>query len=109
MNVLFKENKWNQIQDVFYAEDCKSIEPEKSAGLKTVQGLAALKEKGRLFGEKAEEMHSGFVRDVVVGDNFISCTMGMDVTLKGMGRMQMDEIAVYEVKNGKIISKQFFF
>ena len=56
-----------------------------------------------------EEMHSGFVSDLVVGGNFISCAMGMDVTMKGMGRMQMDEIAVYEVKEGKIISEQFFF
>ena len=109
MNVLFKENKWNVIQDEFYAEDCKSIEPEKSVGLKTVHGLAAIKEKGRQFGEMVEEMHSGFVSDLVVGGNFISCAMGMDVTMKGMGRMQMDEIAVYEVKDGKIISEQFFF
>ena len=109
MNILFKENKWNVIQDELFAEDCKSIEPEKSAGLKTVQGLAAIKEKGKQFNEMVEEMHSGFVSDLVVGGNFISCAMGMDVTMKGMGRMQMDEIAVYEVKDGKIISEQFFF
>jgi hypothetical protein len=35
--------------------------------------------------------------------------MGMDVTMKGMGRMKMDEVAVYEVKNGKIVKEQFFF
>lgn len=35
--------------------------------------------------------------------------MGMDVTLKGMGRRQMDEIAVYEVKDGKIVKEQFFY
>jgi hypothetical protein len=26
-----------------------------------------------------------------------------------MGRVKMDEIAVYEVKNGKIVKEQFFF
>ena len=109
MNVLFKENKWNVIHEELYAEDCKSIEPEKSVGLKTVQGMAAIKEKGKQFNEMVEEMHGGFVSDLVVGGNFISCAMGMDVTMKGMGRIQMDEIAVYEVKDGKIISEQFFF
>ena len=109
MNILFKENKWNIIQDELYAENCKSIEPEKSVGLKTVQGMAAIKEKGKQFNEMVEVMHGGFVSDLVVGGNFISCAMGMDVTMKGMGRMQMNEIAVYEVKDGKIISEQFFF
>jgi limonene-1,2-epoxide hydrolase len=35
--------------------------------------------------------------------------MGMDVTMKGPGRVQMDEIAVYEVKDGKIVKEQFFY
>jgi ketosteroid isomerase-like protein len=33
----------------------------------------------------------------------------MDVTMKGQGRMKMDEIAVYGVKDGKIVSEQFFY
>jgi limonene-1,2-epoxide hydrolase len=35
--------------------------------------------------------------------------MGMDVTIKGQGRMKMDEVAVYEVKDGKIVLEHFFF
>lgn len=35
--------------------------------------------------------------------------MGMDVTLKGMGRMKMDEVPVNEVKDGKIVKEQFFY
>jgi hypothetical protein len=31
------------------------------------------------------------------------------VTVKGQGRMKMDEIAVYEVKDGKIVKEQFFY
>ena len=42
-------------------------------------------------------------RHVVVG-NFFSVAMGMDVTIKGAGRMPMDEIVVFEVKDGKIIA-----
>ena len=30
-------------------------------------------------------------------------------TYKGMGRQKMDEIAVYEVKDGKIVKEQFFY
>jgi hypothetical protein len=33
----------------------------------------------------------------------------MDVSLKDQGRVKMDEIALYEVQDGKIVSEQFFF
>jgi hypothetical protein len=32
----------------------------------------------------------------------------MDVTMKGQERSKIAEICVYEVKDGKIISEQFF-
>jgi hypothetical protein len=32
----------------------------------------------------------------------------MDVTMKGQGRMQMTELCVYVVKDGKIVSEQFY-
>jgi hypothetical protein len=33
----------------------------------------------------------------------------MDVTYKEAGRMGMSEVAVYEVKDGKIIAEQFIY
>ncbi len=56
-----------------------------------------------------EEMHSGYSTPPIVAGNFFTCTMGMDITLKGQPRMKMDEVAVYEVKEGKIVLEQFFF
>jgi ketosteroid isomerase-like protein len=35
--------------------------------------------------------------------------MGMDVTMKGGQRMKMDEVCVFKVKDGKIVSEEFFF
>lgn len=109
MSELFKENNWGQVQDELYAEDCESIEPPHAPGLKTVRGMAAIKQKGREFNEMIEEMHSGWVSDLLVGGNYITCAMGLDVTMKGMGRIKMDEVCVYEVKNGKVVKEQFFF
>jgi hypothetical protein len=34
--------------------------------------------------------------------------MRLDMTMKGQGRMDMAELCVYQVKDGKIISEQFF-
>jgi hypothetical protein len=32
----------------------------------------------------------------------------MDVTMKARGRMKLEEVCVYEVKDGKIASERFF-
>jgi ketosteroid isomerase-like protein len=109
MNELFKENKWSEVQDELYAQDAVSIEPEHAPGLQSVRGMEAIKEKGKQFSEMIEEMHGGWVSEPTVAGNFISFGMGMDVTMKGMGRMKMDEICVYEVKDGKVVKEHFFF
>lgn len=109
MNELFKENKWEQAQEELYADDAVSIEPEHSQGLQTVKGKEAIKKKGKDFNAMVEEFHSGWATDVLVAGNYLTCTMGMDVTMKGMGRIKMDEVCVYEVKDGKIVREQFFY
>jgi hypothetical protein len=109
LSQLFKEFKWKEAQEELFSPDAVSIEPENSPGLQTVQGLEGIKKKGQQFEESVEEMHGGWVGDPIVGGNFISVAMGMDVTMKGAGRMNIEEICVYEVKDGKIVKEQFFY
>jgi ketosteroid isomerase-like protein len=106
---LAQEGKWNEIQDELYSDDAESIEPPHSQGLQSAKGREGLKKKGEMFNETVEEMHGGYCSKPVVGGNHFSVAMGMDATMKGMGRVKMDEIAVYEVKDGKIVKEQFFF
>ena len=108
-NELAQTGQWEQIQNELFAENAVSIEPPGSQGLPTVEGLSAIKEKGKKFSEMVEEMHGGYSTPPVVGGKFFSVAMGMDCTMKGMGRQKMDEIAVYEVKDGKIVKEQFFY
>ena len=108
---LSESNQWDKIQDELYADDAESVEPPKAEtqGLRNVKGRDALKEKANQFNNMVEEMHGGYCSKPVVAGNFFSVAMGIDATYKGMGRMNMDEIAVYEVKDGKIVKEQFFF
>lgn len=108
-NELAQTGQFDKIQDELYADDAESIEPAHAPGLKSVKGIAAIKQKGKEFNEMVEEMHGGFSTAPVVGGNFFSLGMGMDCTMKGQGRINMQEIAVYEVKDGKIVKEQFFF
>jgi hypothetical protein len=106
---LTKENNWDLIQDELYDKDAVSLEPAHAVGLSNAEGIAGIKKKGEDFNAMIEEMHGGWCSDPVVGGNYFSVAMGMDVTMKGIGRMKMDEICVYEVKNGKIVKEQFFY
>jgi len=108
-NELASQGQWDQIQNELFADNAVSIEPHHSPGLKTVEGIEAIKHKGKQFGEMVEEMHGGYTRPAQVAGNHFAVAMGMDVTMKNMGRMKMDEIAVYEVKDGKIVKEQFFY
>jgi hypothetical protein len=108
-NELAQTGQWEQIQNELFADNAVSIEPSNSPGLQSVEGLSAIKEKGKRFGEMVEEMHGGYTSAPVVGGRFFSVGMGMDCTMKGMSRQKMNEIAVYEVKDGKIVKEQFFY
>jgi hypothetical protein len=109
LSELFKTFQWGQIHDELFSADAQSIEPPGSPGLQTVKGIDKIREKGRQFDAMVEEMHGGFVGDPIVAGKYIAVTMGMDVTMKGQGRMKMDEIALYKVEDGKIVSEQFFY
>jgi hypothetical protein len=106
---LTESNNWNQIQDELYAANAVSIEPEGAQGMQNAEGIAAIKQKGKDWENMVEAMHGGYASKPLVAGRFFSLAMGMDVTMKGAGRMKIDEIAVYEVKDGKIVKEQFFF
>ncbi len=108
-NELAQTGQWDKIQDELFADNAVSIEPPGSPGLQSVEGMPAIKQKGKQFGEMVEEMHGAYTTAPVVGGKFFSVGMGIDCTMKGMGRQKMDEIALYEVKDGKIVREQFFY
>jgi len=108
-NELAQQGNWDRIQEELYADDAESIEPPHAQGLQSAKGREALKQKAEQFGSTVEEMHGGYSSEPLIAGNYFTVAMGMDATMKGIGRVKMDEIAVYEVKNGKIVKEQFFF
>lgn len=74
-----------------------------------VKGIDALKQKGKEFNDSIEEMYGGYTSEPIIAGNFFAVTLGFEAKMKGRDRMNMDEIAVYEVKDGKIVKEQFFF
>ncbi|MDQ2971510.1 MAG: nuclear transport factor 2 family protein [Rhodanobacteraceae bacterium] len=108
---LCREGKYQEAQDELYAQDAVSIEMEGQppGALGNAKGLDAIREKGRKFGEMLETVHGGSTSDPVIAGNWFSVASEMDATMKGRGRVQMREICVYHVRDGKIDHEQFFY
>ena len=92
-----------------YADNAVSIEANASPAFeKETKGLPALLEKGKKFDSMIEKVHSITTSDPIVAGNSFACTMHLNATMKEQGIMDMTELCVYEIKDGKIISEQFF-
>jgi limonene-1,2-epoxide hydrolase len=106
---LCKAGDWENAQKELYADDVISIEPYATPAFeKETKGKQAIIEKGEKFQSMVETMHNLEVSDPLVADNSFAITMRLDVTMKGQKRMDMTELCVYKVKDGKIISEEFF-
>jgi hypothetical protein len=91
-----------------YDDRIVSIEPKGSRAEKT-EGKTTVQGKTTQWLDMVEKIHSSKISDPLVSDNYFSVVMDTDVTLKGKGRSTMKELAVYEVKEGKIIKENFFY
>ncbi|MGH8211673.1 MAG: SnoaL-like domain-containing protein [Rhodanobacteraceae bacterium] len=108
---LCRQGNYTQAHEELYAQDAVNIEMEGMSGgpMGNATGLAAIKEKGRQFGEMVEAVHSNEVSDPVIAGDWFSVAATMDATMKGRGRTTMREICLYHVRDGKIVSEQFFY
>ncbi len=105
---LAQEGRYSEILQEMYHPDTESNEPQ-GAFLPNAKGMDQLLAKAENFNSMVEEMHGGYCNEPQVYGNYFSCTMGMDLTMKGQGRMQMDELCVFKVEDGKITEENFFY
>lgn len=104
-----RKGDWEGAHKNLYAADVTSTEPYATPDFeKVTEGIEAIREKGRKFDAMIETMHGIEVSDPLVAGNSIAFVLEMDFTMKGKGRMKSPELCVYQVKDGKIVSEEFF-
>jgi hypothetical protein len=108
-NELAQQEKWFEIQDEFFADNVRSIDPPDSPYFKYAEGKAAVRQKGEEFVKKVLEFHGAYTTQPVIGGNHFAVGRGMEITVEGFGRIKIDQIMLYEVKDGQVISEQFFY
>lgn len=108
-NELAKKEAWFEIQDELFAENVKSIEPANSPWLKNAEGKAAVRNKGEEWVKRIRAAHKLQTTAPIIGENHFAVGREIDIDVEGIGRIQINQLMLYEVKNGEIISEQFFY
>lgn len=105
---LCREGKNMEALELLYADDVISVEHPNSPNPRT-EGKDAVRKKSVDWYDNVTKFHGGEISDPIVAGDHFSCSMSFDVTFKAGGRIQMEEICVYQVADDKIIAEQFFY
>ena len=108
-NELAKQEKWFEIQDELFADNVRSIDPPGSPYFGYAEGKANVCKKGEDFLKTIEGFHGASTTEPVIAGNHFAVGREVDITVKGMGRVQIKQVMLYEVKDGQIVLEQFFY
>ena len=108
-NELAQQEKWFEIQDEFFANHVRSIDPPHSPYFGSAEGKSAVRKKGEDFVKRIEAVHSAYTTEPIVSGNHFAVAREIDITVQGLGRIQINQVMLYEVKDGQIVLEQFFY
>ena len=104
-----QQEKWFEIQDELFADNVRSVDPENSPYFSYAEGKASVRKKGMDFVAKIKEVHGASTTHPVIAGNHFAVGRSLDMTTEDFGRIKIDEIMLYEVKDGEIVLEQFFY
>ena len=106
---MCRDGKVEEAKQELFTEDTISIEPTEGILPKETKGLKAIQKKAELFISMVEQFYGSIITDPVVAGDYFSVAWDTDIQMKGQERQTMSEICLYKVKDGKIVSEQFFY
>jgi hypothetical protein len=102
---LCTELKFVDAYTELYDDNAVSIDPNYKN--EPFTGLHNLIEREKQFLANVE-IHDIKMSEALFAGNYFSVVMSMHFTIKGQESKMLEEICVYKVDNGKIVSQQFF-
>ncbi len=107
---LCREGKSDEAMRSLYDPHIVSIEAaEMPGGAREVKGLAGCQEKAKHW-EGAHQIHSAKAEGPFPHGDRFAVYFNYDVTQKATGkRFNMEEVALYTVRDGKIVREEFFY
>jgi hypothetical protein len=108
-NQLAQQEKWFEIQDELFADNVKSIEPPNSPYFGYAEGKIPVRKKGEEWVQRIKAAYRRDTTEPIVAGNHFVVRREVDIDVQGFGRIQINELMLYEVKDGEIVSEQFFY
>ena len=106
---MCRDGKVEEAKQELFAEDIISTEPIEGILPKETKGIKAIEKKAELFISMVAQFHGSTITDPVVAGDYFSIGWETDIQMKGEQRKTNSEICVYKVKDGKVVSEQFFY
>jgi hypothetical protein len=108
-NELAQQEKWFEIQDELFADNVRSVDPPNSPYFGYAEGKGLVRKKGEEFVKKVQEFHGANTTQPIIAGNHFAVGRSFDITTEGFGRIKIEEIMLYEVKDGQIVLEQFVY
>ncbi|HEY4197820.1 MAG TPA: nuclear transport factor 2 family protein [Mucilaginibacter sp.] len=103
---LVGEKKFIEAYEQLYAPDAENIDPQNREYC-AVKGLNNLLEREKNL-LAWTDIHDVSVSKPIVEGNSFTISRSMNYTIMGRCQAEVNELCVYQVKDGKIISQQYF-
>ena len=109
---MCSQGQFMEVIEKHYSPNIESVEPMPGTPDRPnpMKGIDAIKGKNQWWAAN-HEVHGLRIDGPFVGKDHFACRMWLDVTAKHMGnmRMQMEEMCLYTVKDGKIVKEEFYY
>jgi ketosteroid isomerase-like protein len=104
---LLAAGKDDEVGERFWSADVRSLEAP--GPIPSAEGLEATRAKAEQFVAE-HDVHSAQIRGPYVHGDQFSLHLAYDMTRKATGeRFGFEEIALYTVRDGKIVEERFFY
>ena len=108
-NELAQQEKWFDIQSELFAENVRSVDPENSPYFPYAEGKEAVRKKGESFVSRVTAAYKLSTSEPLVAGNHFVVHRDKELEVTGIGRVHINELMLYEVKDGQIVLEQFFY
>jgi|SRR5580692_5800189 hypothetical protein len=101
---LCKEGKFIEAQHELYDTDIIRIEADGSKS----EGASNMQAREEQFLASLEKIHSIEWSEPLIAGSYFTVILKMGIEIKKVGYKNVEEVCVYQVRNGKIVFEQFF-
>ncbi len=110
LHELVEASNYDQAYDELFAKEAIAKEPQLAEmGLAEIKGIEAIKGKIQALSGGIASLDKRVLSVPIVTDSHIAFTNEVAATMKDGSQFQLNEICLYTVSEGKIVSEEFIY